>query len=300
MTFRTASAPPRPASRTVAAIRATLALTLAIALSGGPALAQQDTAPAAPAETKPKPKPRKPRTPKPVAAEHAAPPAQQQAQPAAPAAPAAPAPTAQAGQAGGEPAQGGQQQMQLIFSPWTKFCLKGAPGQPADPNAKEVCFTGKDARVESGQPVAAAVIIEPQGVDKKLLRVTLPLGMQLAHGTRVIVDQNQPMTAPYVICFNNGCMADYEANAELIAKMKKGQGMVIQAINATGQPISLAMPLTDFAKAYDGPPTDPKVFEEQQKKLQEELQHRADEARKKLESQQGTPTSSAAPPPSGK
>ena len=293
MTFRTASAPPRPASRTAAAIRATLALTLAIALSGGPALAQQETAPAAPAE--PKAKPRKPRTPKPAAAEHAAPPPQQQAQPAAPA---AQPPTAQAGQPGGE--QGGQQQMQLIFSPWTKFCLKGAPGQPADPNAKEVCFTGKDARVESGQPVAAAVIIEPQGVDKKLLRVTLPLGMQLAHGTRVIVDQNQPMTAPYVICFNNGCMADYEANAELIAKMKKGQGMVIQAINATGQPISLAMPLTDFAKAYDGPPTDPKVFEEQQKKLQEELQHRADEARKKLESQQGTPTSSAAPPPSGK
>ncbi len=295
MTFRTASAPPRPASRTFAAIHATLALTLAVALSGGAAFAQQDTTPAAPTETKAKPK--KPKAPKPAAdPSQAAPPAQQQAQPAAA------APAAQAGQPGagqpGDQAQGGQQQMQLIFSPWTKFCLKGAPGQPADPNAKEVCFTGKDARVESGQPVAAAVIIEPQGVDKKLLRVTLPLGMQLAHGTRVIVDQNQPMTAPYVICFNNGCMADYEASADLIGKLKKGQGMVIQAINATGQPISLAMPLGDFAKAYDGPPTDPKVFEEQQKKLQEELQHRADEARKKLESQQGTPTSSAAPPPS--
>ena len=134
-------------------------------------------------------------------------------------------------------------------------------------------------------PVAAAVIIEPEGVDKKILRVTLPLGMQLVHGTRVILDQNQPMTAPYVICFNNGCMADYEANAELIAKMKKGQGLVVQAINSTGQPISLGLPLADFAKAYDGPPTDPKIFEEQQKKLQEELQRRADEARKKLESQ---------------
>ena len=32
------------------------------------------------------------------------------------------------------------------------------------------------------------------------------------------------------------------------------------------------MPLDDFAKAYEGPPTDPKVFEEQQRKLQEELQ----------------------------
>ena len=189
--------------------------------------------------------------------------------------------------------------MQLIFSPWTKFCLKGQPGQPVDPNAKEVCFTGKDARVESGQPVVAAVLIEPQGMDKKLLRVTLPLGMQLAHGTRAIIDQNQPMTAPYVICFTNGCMADYEANAELVGKLKKGQGLVIQAINATGQPISIVMPLSDFAKAYDGPPTDPKVFEEQQKKLQEELQRRADEARKKLESQ-GSPTSSATPPNGGK
>ncbi len=172
---------------------------------------------------------------------------------------------------------------QLIYSPWTKFCLKGQN----DPNAKQVCFTGKDARIESGMPVVAAVLIEPEGEPKKILRVTLPLGMQLIHGTRVIIDQNQPMTAPYVICFTNGCMADYEATADLIGKMKKGQGLVVQAINSTGQPISLVLPLADFAKAYDGPPTDPKVFEEQQKKLQDELQRRADEARKKLESQQG-------------
>ena len=50
-----------------------------------------------------------------------------------------------------------------------------------------------------------------------------------------------------------------------------------------GTPISLPLPLADFAKAYDGPPTDPKVFEEQQRKLQEELQKKAEEARKKLE-----------------
>jgi invasion protein IalB len=257
---------------------------------GAPAFAQQPDA-AAPAAKPKKPAPK----PKPPAE------AQQQAPAAAPAAPPAAdpgqAPAGQPGQQG--QAQNGQQPVQLIFSPWTKFCLKGQPGQPPDPNAKEVCFTGKDARVESGQPVAAAVLIEPQGADKKLLRVTLPLGMQLAHGTRLIVDQNQPMTAPYVICFSNGCMADYDASADMIGKMKKGQGLVIQAINATGQPISLVMPLNDFAKAYEGPPTDPKVFEEQQKKLQEELQRRADEARKKLESQQGGPTSQVNPPPGG-
>ncbi|MBO0717217.1 MAG: invasion associated locus B family protein, partial [Rhizobiales bacterium] len=274
MTYSNASASALPTSRTLAAI-VKFVFAAAVALTAGSAFAQQ---PAAPAPTaKPAAPAKKPAPAKPPAA----------------AAPAAPAPEAQQ-QA---PTQGDQQQqqVQLIYSPWTKFCLKGNNN---DPNAKQVCFTGKDARIESGMPVVAAVLIEPEGEPKKLLRVTLPLGMQLVHGTRVIVDQNQPMTAPYVICFTNGCMADYDASADLIGKMKKGQGLVIQAINSTGQPISLVLPLADFGKAYDGPPTDPKVFEEQQKKLQEELQRRADEARKKLESQQGQPQSSNAPPAS--
>jgi invasion protein IalB len=191
----------------------------------------------------------------------------------APAAPAAGAPAA-----GAQPPE---QQVQLIYAPWTKFCLKGQ-----DANAKQVCFTGKDGRIESGQPVIAAVIIEPEGEPKKILRVTLPLGMQLVHGTRVIVDTNAPQQSPYVICFANGCMSDYEVTPELLTNMKKGQNLIVQAINSNGAPLTLPLPLGEFAKAYDGPPTDPKVFEETQKKLQEELQKRAAEARAKLEAQQ--------------
>jgi invasion protein IalB len=198
---------------------------------------------------------------------------------AAPKAPKKDAPKAAPKQAA--PQQQQQEMPQLIYSPWTKFCLKGQ-----EANAKQVCFTGKDGRVESGQPVVAAVLIEPDGEPRKILRVTLPLGMSLQPGTRVIIDQGQPMTGPYVICFNNGCMADYEASGELINNMKKGQGLVVQGINGAGTPISLVLPLGDFAKAYDGPPTDPAVFEKQQKQLQEELQRRAEEARKKLEGQQ--------------
>jgi invasion protein IalB len=238
----------------------------------------------------------------PFAADAQAPaPAAPKATPAPKAAPApkagtkgAPAPTAQA--PAGQPPAGGQPQAaqqppeqqvpQLIYAPWTKFCLKGQ-----DANAKQVCFTGKDGRIESGQPVVAAVIIEPEGEPKKILRVTLPLGMQLHHGTRIIVDNNPPQQAEYVICFANGCMSDYEATPEILANMKKGQNLVIQAINANGAPLTLPLPLQEsatasFGKAYDGPPTDPKVFEENQKKLQEELQKRADEQRKKLEASQ--------------
>jgi invasion protein IalB len=266
MTYSIA-APARPVGRRLAAIAGTVSLAVALAVAMTTLASAQTPAPA-PAAPKPAPA-KKPAKPAPAPAQ-AAPPAEGQQPPAQ-------------GQA-----QGGNDQVQLIFSPWTKFCLKGQ-----EANAKQVCFTGKDARIESGMPVVAAVLIEPESEPKKILRVTLPLGMQLVHGTRVIIDQNQPMSAPYVICFTNGCMADYEASADMITKMKSGQGLVVQAINSTGQPISLVLPLTDFAKAYDGPPTDPKVFEEQQKKLQEELQRRADEARKKLEQQQSQPQAQA-------
>src|SRR5437016_10255627 len=159
------------------------------------------------------------------------------------------------------------------------------------------CFNCKDGRIESGMPVVAAVQFDPENEPNKVLRVTLPLGMSIQPGTRVIVDNGQPMTGPYVICFNNGCMADYEASGELIGKLKKGQGLVIQGIKGAGQPISLVVMLSDFGKSYDGPPTDPKKFEEQQKQLQDELQKRAEEARKKLEAQQPSAPQSAAPAP---
>ena len=257
---------------------------LAAAMLAASAAHAQQPAPAAPAAAPKAPKAAPKAAPKPAA-------------PAAQAAPAAPAP-APGPAAGGQPAgapPADQQQVQLIYAPWTKFCLKGQ-----DPSAKQICFTGKDGRIESGQPVVAAVIIEPEGEPKKILRVTLPLGMQLVHGTRVIVDSNTPAQAPYVICFANGCMSDYEVTPEMIANLKKGQNLIVQAINSNGAPLTLPLPLTEaggagFAKAYDGPPTDPKVFEENQKKLQEELQKRAEEARQKLEATQ-PPAAGATPP----
>jgi len=243
---------------------------LALLIGAAPAaLAQTATPPAKPAEKKAAPK----------AAPKAAQPAQAPAQ--------APAQTAEQA-----PAGQGAQQPQLMYSPWIKICNKNE----SDPNAKPVCVTAKDGRLENGMPVAAVALIEPQGDQKKLMRVTVPLGMQLQHGTRMIIDQDTPATAPYFMCFPNGCMADYEVNGDTVGKLKKGKTLTVQAINMQGQAISLPLPLGDFAKAYDGPPTDPKVFEEQQRKLQEELQKKAEEARKKLEAQQPSAAAPAAPP----
>jgi invasion protein IalB len=187
------------------------------------------------------------------------------------------------------------EQAQLTFSPWVKLCNKDP-----DPAAKRSCVTVKDGRVESGLLVISVAIVEMDGEAKKLLRLRMPYGVALQHGTRLIVDQGPPATSPFVTCLPSavppgGCIADYEASADMIDRMKNGQVLTVQAIHMNGQAMSPQMDLKDFAKAYDGPPTDPKVFEEQQKKLQDELQKRAEEARKRLENQPPQAAAPAAP-----
>ena len=245
----------RPRGRALTAALAVFGLAAA-AFFAAPALAQQP--PAKPAPAKPAP-----------------------AQPQQP----AQAPQGQSPQ-GQAAAQG---QPQLMYSPWVKVCGKGQ-----DTNNKQVCVLTKDGRLENGMPVAVVQLFEPEG-QPKMMRVTVPLGMQIQHGTRLIIDQSPPLNEPYKICFPIGCVSDYQVTDDMIKQMKKGTTLTLQAINMQGTPISLPLPLNDFAKAYDGPATDPKVFEEQQQKLQSELQKKAEEARKKLEQQPGQ-AAPAAPP----
>src|SRR5262249_62236495 len=136
MDHRTVFAPARPGA---GALAAALATTMTAVLAASVVLAQTPPAPKAQPKATPK---------------------------AAPKAAPAPAPAEQPPQA-----QAGEQP-QLIFSPWTKFCLKGQ-----ETGAKQVCFTGKDGRVESGQPVVAAGLIEAENAPKKIRPVTLPLGL---------------------------------------------------------------------------------------------------------------------------
>jgi invasion protein IalB len=187
--------------------------------------------------------------------------------PSAPPAQVTPRPnTGQARQAApGETIQNDQQQVQVISSPWTRYCAKGLTEQSSEISSKEVCFTASDGHLASGQKLVIALLIEPEGRDEKLFRVSLPLGVALVPGARVVIDEKEPMTAPFVVCLpTNGCMADYKADANLIEKLKKGQSLAIQAFEK-GKPISFTLPLSGFAKAYDGPAGDPTGLNELQK-----------------------------------
>jgi invasion protein IalB len=194
-------------------------------------------APAAQAQAQPKPKP----APKAAPKQPVAPQAQAQ-QPAAPAQP---------------------QMPKFVSSPWTKLC---------ETQPKKLCVTRALLLTETGSPAALAEFAEPEG-SPKILRVTLPLGMLLEYGTRLLIDQEQQpyVTGKFVVCLE-GCITFYPVSDDLQQKLKAGKTLYIQAVNINNAPMSFPLPLTNFAKALDGAPTDPKVYAEQQKKFQEELQ----------------------------
>jgi invasion protein IalB len=260
MTIRIVCASARP-------VRWSLVTTVAAALALAAVPAVQAQAPAQTPANKPKPPPKKPPA-QPAQTPQQAP-AQQQA-------------------AGPPPAQ----MPNFVYSPWTKFCGP-PPSNGQQPNPKLMCFTGKDARTEQGVPVIAAALVEMEGEPQKTFRITLPFGLSVSTGTRLIVDQNPPLQMPFMTCAplspNMGCIAQYDATPDLVSKLKSGQMLTIQAVNLQNQIVSFPLALADFAKANEGPATDPKKYEEEQKKTQEELQKKADELRKKLEQQQGAP-----------
>ena len=137
----------------------------------------------------------------------------------------------------------------LVYSPWTKFCTTPPPTSGVPP----ICFTGREMLSDAGEPIAAAALIEPAGSDKRIFRVTVPAPVQLRYGTRLIIDRGAPLTAPYFTCSGDSCISDYDLGVELLAKLKAGQTLEIQAIALNEKPISLDFSLGDFAKAADGP-----------------------------------------------
>lgn len=215
-------------------------------------------------------------------------PAQKPAAPAAkPAAPAAQQP-AQA------PQGNGPMVVQVKAEPsqpeWTKVC-----GKDQGTNS-EICYTTRDFVSDQGQPVLAVALYDVKGQQpQRIVRFLMPLGLLLQPGIRFAVDQGQPTDGKYAVCFPNGCFAEAAVKDDFIASLKKGTNLNVSVQNQAGRMVTFAVPAAGFGKAFDGPPIDPKVLEEQQKKLQEELERRSEEMRKKLSEGAAAPGAPAAP-----
>jgi invasion protein IalB len=173
---------------------------------------------------------------------------------------------------------------------WVKVCST----DPA--SKKEVCLISRDVRAETGQTIASVALREIKGEAKRFFLAAMPPGLLIQPGIRIVVDQKEPQAGKFSICFPNACYAEVEVKDDFVPALKRGQQIVVQAMNQQAQTIGFPVTLSGFTKAYDGAPLDPKVVADQQKKLQEELTRRAEEARKRYMDQAGASATGAAPP----
>ena len=220
-----------------------------------------------------------------------------QAQRPAPSRPAAPAPAQQpaAPAQPGAAAATGPTVVQVKPEPsqttWTKVCGK-------DPAAnKEICYTTRDFVSDQGQPVLAVAIYDVKGDANKIVRFLMPLGLLLQPGIRFGVDNAQPTGGRYAICFPNGCFAEAQVKDDFINSMRKGTNLNVSVQNQGARELTFTIPLADFAKGFDGAAIDPKVLEDQQKQLQDELAKRQEELRQRLGAGGAAAPGAAAPAP---
>jgi invasion protein IalB len=146
---------------------------------------------------------------------------------------------------------------EVTYSAWSKWCLKDEHGR--------ICFTGREARNACG-PIAAVVFIERDGDPTTRLQATLPANADQSVGARIVVADDKAVMQPFKQCLTNGCMAEHQEHASsLVPKLRWGWSLGIHGIGPSKEFLGTDFPLAGFADAYDGPGSDAKAFETQQR-----------------------------------
>jgi invasion protein IalB len=178
---------------------------------------------------------------------------------------------------------------------WAKLCNKD----------NSACAILRDFGTSADQPPIISVnVTEQQQGEKKdrAMHLQVPIGVLLRPGLRVIIDKGEPLDGKFDLCGPNSCFATVDVAPKALETVKKGQTMSVVVRfpaqgEASGHELTFDIPLKDFALAYDGKPTDPKVLQDQHDALQQQLQKKAQEQRKMLEQQQSGVPAPAAPTP---
>ena len=159
-------------------------------------------------------------------------------------------------------------------SAWVKLCEE-TPNLSEPEKKMNVCLTHHE-RLDgnSGRVLISAAVREVDGQEKQALMVMVPLGMALPPGVQLKVDENEAVKLQYTLCHVAGCTAEAEATPAIIDQMKKGNQVVVAAINLAGKAIGFPVPLTGFTQALTGQAVDNAKYKEARKQLMIQIRDR--------------------------
>ncbi|MBR1121774.1 invasion associated locus B family protein [Bradyrhizobium lablabi] len=179
----------------------------------GAAQAQQPPAPA-------------PKAKAPVAAPKAA---QAPAPPPAPAAPPAQAEAAPATQTG-----------------WIARCGSASRDAPL-----ECMMEASAVLAKTGQAVVVVNVRIAPDTRAPIALIQLPLGLNLPAGAKAQVDDGKAVDLVIQTCEQRGCYANAPITPDLLTALRSGKQLKLSFQNLAKETLTIPMPLTDFAAAYD-------------------------------------------------
>jgi len=129
---------------------------------------------------------------------------------------------------------------------WVARCASASRAAPLECAIEETAVVAK-----TGQLVVQVNIRVTSDKRAPVALVQLPLGLSLPAGARLQVDDGTALDLKIETCENRGCYASAPVAPDMLAALKSGKQIKISFQNLGKETITIPMPLTDFASAYD-------------------------------------------------
>ncbi|MBK8007202.1 MAG: invasion associated locus B family protein [Rhizobiales bacterium] len=133
-----------------------------------------------------------------------------------------------------------------VHNDWQVRC-ETAPGAPGEQCALVQSVTAED------RPNVGLTVIILRTADQKnwILRVFAPLGVLLAKGIGLTVDQTYIGSAQFERCLQNGCISNVQLDEKLLAQMKAGKVARFDVYQTPEEGIGLPLSLSGFSAGFD-------------------------------------------------
>jgi invasion protein IalB len=129
---------------------------------------------------------------------------------------------------------------------WAARCTSASREAPLECVMEQTAVLSK-----TGQLIVLVNIRVPSDTHMPVALVQLPLGLNLPAGAKFQVDDGKPVELQIQTCENRGCYASAPIPPDLLAALKSGKQLKVSFQNLGKETITIPMPLTDFAAAFD-------------------------------------------------
>jgi len=131
-------------------------------------------------------------------------------------------------------------------SGWAVRCTSASREAPLECAMEQTAVLSK-----TGQLIVLVNIRVSSDTHAPVAMVQLPLGLNLPGGARLQVDDGKTADLQIQTCENRGCYAGAAITPDVLAALKSGKQLKLSFQNLAKETITIPMPLTDFATAYD-------------------------------------------------